>query len=253
MSYNKIALVTGGSRGLGRDMAINLAKKGLDVVITYHSNEEAANEVISEIEANGQKAIALQLDATVVSIFDTFVTSLTTSLKSNFDSDKIDYLVNNGGFIYYTPYTDVSVEQFDDLLNVHFKGPFFLTQKLLGNINDNGGLVNVSTGLARFSTPGFATYAAMKGAMETLTRYQAKELGERGIRSNIVAPGPIETDVMGGAVRDNKEMNDHLASQTALGRVGLPNDVGSVVAFLCTEDAKWINGQRIEISGGINL
>lgn len=250
---NKIALVTGGSRGLGRDMAINLAKKGLDVVITYHSNEEAANEVIAKIEANGQKAIALQLDVTLISGFDAFVTSLTSSLKSNFGTDKIDYLINNGGFIYYIPYTNVSVDQFDDLLNVHFKGPFFFTQKLLGSINNNGGLVNVSTGLARFSTPGFATYAAMKGAMETLTKYQAKELGERGIRVNIIAPGPIETDVMGGAVRDNKEMNTYLASQTALGRVGLPDDVGSVVAFLCTDDAKWINGIRIEISGGSNL
>src|SRR5690606_13903364 len=214
---NKIALVTGGSRGLGRDMAINLAKKGLDVVITYHSNQEAANEVISEIKAHGQKAIALQLDVTLVSSFDTFVTSLTSSLNSTFGTAKIDYLVNNGGFIYYIPYTDVSVDQFDDLLNVHFKGPFFLTQKLLGSINDNGGLVNVSTGLARFSTPGFATYAAMKGAMETLTKYQAKELGERGIRVNVIAPGAIETDIMDGAVRDNKEMNAQLASQTALG------------------------------------
>lgn len=250
---NKIALVTGGSRGLGRDMAINLAKKGLDVVITYHSNQEAANEVISEIKAHGQKAIALQLDVTLVSSFDTFVTSLTSSLNSTFGTAKIDYLVNNGGFIYYIPYTDVSVDQFDDLLNVHFKGPFFLTQKLLGSINDNGGLVNVSTGLARFSTPGFATYAAMKGAMETLTKYQAKELGERGIRVNVIAPGAIETDIMDGAVRDNKEMNAQLASQTALGRVGLPHDIGGVVAFLCSENAKWVNGQRIEVSGGSNL
>lgn len=250
---NKIALVTGGSRGLGRDMAINLAKKGLDVVITYHTNKEAANEVISQIESNGQKAIALQLDVTDLSGYDSFINSLASSMNSTFGTDKIDFLINNGGFIYYIPYSVTNEEQFDDLLNVHFKGPFFLTQKLLGNINNNGGIVNVSTGLTRFTTPGFATYAAMKGAMETLTKYQAKELGERGIRVNIIAPGPIETDVMGGAVRDNKEMNAYLASQTALGRVGLPDDVGSVAAFLCTEDAKWINGQRIEISGGINL
>lgn len=250
---NKIALVTGGSRGLGRDMAINLGKKGLDVVITYHSNLEAANEVIAEIGANGQKAIALQLDVTLVSSFDTFSTSLISSLNTNFGTDKLDYVVNNGGFIYYIPYADASVEQFDELLNVHFKGPFFLTQKLLKNINNNGGIVNVSTGLARFSTPGFATYAAMKGAMETLTKYQAQELGNRGIRSNIIAPGAIETDIMGGAIRDNKEMNAELASQTALGRVGFPQDIGRVVAFLCTDDAKWINGQRIEISGGANL
>src|SRR5690606_9951694 len=195
---NKIALVTGGSRGLGRDMAINLSKKGLDVVITYHSNQEAANEVIAEIEANGQKAIALQLDVTLVSSFDAFLTSLISSLNTNFGTDKLDYVVNNGGFIYYVPYADASVKQFDELLNVHFKGPFFLTQHLLGNINNNGGIVNVSSGLARFSTPGFSTYAAMKGAMETLTKFQAQELGDRGIRSNIIAPGPIETDIMGG-------------------------------------------------------
>jgi NAD(P)-dependent dehydrogenase (short-subunit alcohol dehydrogenase family) len=250
---NKIALVTGGSRGLGRNMAINLAKKGLDVVITYHSNKEAAYEVISEIEEKGQKAIALQLDVTDISSYDSFVASLTSSLNTTFGTDKIDYVVNNGGFIYYIPYAEASVEQFDDLLNVHFKGPFFLTQKLLGKINDNGGIVNVSSGLARFSTPGFATYAAMKGAMETLTKYQAQELGKRGIRSNIIAPGAIETDIMGGVVRDNKEMNAELSSHTALGRVGLPHDIGGVVAFLCTDDAKWVNGQRIEISGGANL
>ncbi|WP_282636863.1 SDR family NAD(P)-dependent oxidoreductase [Sphingobacterium thalpophilum] len=250
---NKIALITGGTKGLGRDMAINLAKKGLDVIITYHSNPELAKQVISEIEKVGQKAIALALDVTDISGFDLFVTSLTNSLKINLGTDKIDYLINNAGFIYYAAYADVTVDQFDDLLNVHFKGPFFLTQKLLKHINDNGGVVNVSTGLARFSTPGFATYASMKGAMETLTKYQAQELGKRGIRSNVVAPGPIETDIMGGAVRDNKEMNANLAAQTALGRVGLPDDIGGVVAFLCTDDAKWINGQRIEISGGSNL
>ncbi|WP_417558862.1 SDR family NAD(P)-dependent oxidoreductase [Mesoflavibacter zeaxanthinifaciens] len=250
---NKIALVTGGSRGLGRDMAINLAKKGIDVIITYHSNQEAANEVITEIEANGQKAIALQLDVTQISSFDTFISSLKNSLKSSFGTDKIDYLVNNGGFIHFSPLKDVNENLFDELLNVHFKGPFFLTQKLLENMNNGGGIVNVSTGLARFSKPGFGTYAAMKGAVETLTKYQATELGAKHIRVNVVAPGPIETDVMGGVVRDNKDMNAHLASETALGRVGLPDDIGSVVAFLCTDDAKWINGQRIEISGGMIL
>ncbi len=250
---NKIALVTGGSRGLGRDMVISLAKKGLDVVITYHSNQEATIEVIKKIETIGQKAIALQLDVTLISTLDDFVSTLTNSLNSNFGTDKLDYVVNNGGFIYYISYADTSLEQFDDLINVHFKGPFFLTQKLLKNINDNGSIINVSSGLTRFSTSGFSTYAAMKGAMETLTRYQAQELGSRGIRSNIIAPGAIETDIMGGAVRDNKKKNTQLASHTALGRVGLPHDIGSVVAFLCTDDAKWINGQRIEISGGYNL
>lgn len=255
MSNNKIALVTGGSRGLGRDMAINLSKKGLDVVITYHSNKEAADEVIHEIEKNGQKAIAVPLDVMDLKGFDKFIKSLSSALTRSLGTGKIDYLVNNGGFIHYVNYTDASLEQFEELLNVHFKGPFFLTQKLLNQsiLNDHGGIVNISTGLARFTTPGFATYAAMKGAMETLTKYQAKELGQKGIRSNIVAPGAIETDIMGGAVRDNKEMNSHLASETALGRVGLPNDIGSVVAFLCTDAAKWINAQRIEVSGGANL
>lgn len=253
MSQSKIALITGGSRGLGRDMAINLAKKGLDVILTYHSNLKAANQVVREIEQNGQKAIALQLDITQLSDFGIFKTSLAKALKATFSADKIDYLVNNGGFIYYTSYAETKIEQFDDLLNVHFKGPFFLTQTLLSLLNDNGGIVNISSGLARFTTPGFAAYASMKGAMETLTKYQAKELGKRGIRVNIIAPGPIETDIMGGMIRDNAEMNAHLSSQIALGRVGLPDDIGSVVAFLCTDDAKWLNGERIELSGGMNL
>ncbi|MAN26009.1 MULTISPECIES: SDR family NAD(P)-dependent oxidoreductase [Mesonia] len=255
MSNNKIALVTGGSRGLGRDMAISLSKKGLDVIITYQSNKEAADEVIGQIEQNGQKGFAIHLDVMDLKSFDTFSSLLKSSLSKSFGTEKIDYLVNNGGFIHYANYTDATPEQFEELLNVHFKGPFFLTQKLLNELilRDNGGIVNISTGLARFTTPGFATYAAMKGAMETLTKYQAQELGKRGIRSNIVAPGPIETDIMGGAVRDNSDMNTHLASQAALGRVGLPDDIGSVVAFLCTDDSKWINAQRIEVSGGSNL
>ena len=250
---NKIALVTGGSRGLGRDMAINLAKKGLDLIVTYHSNKEAALEVVSEIESIGQQAIALQLDVTRISEFETFADELKTALNSTFQTDKIDFLINNGGFIYFSPLEEVNEKQLDDLLNVHFKGPFFLTQKLLKQMNDGGGIINVSTGLARFSKPGFGAYAAAKGAVETLTRYQAKELGTRGIRVNVIAPGPVETDVMGGVVRDNKEMNKHLASETALGRVGLPEDIGGIVAFLCTDDAKWINGQRLEISGGMLL
>ena len=255
MSNNKIALVTGGSRGLGRDMAISLSQRGLDVVITFNSNKEAADEVINQIEKNGQKGLAIHLDVMDLNSFDTFCSSLTSSLSKSFGTEKVDYLVNNGGFIHYANYTEATFQQFEELLNVHFKGPFFLTQKLLNQLmlRDNGGIVNISTGLARFTTPGFATYAAMKGAMETLTKYQAQELGKRGIRSNIVAPGAIETDIMGGAVRDNKEMNAHLASETALGRVGLPGDIGSVVAFLCTDDAKWINAQRIEVSGGANL
>jgi len=249
----KIALVTGGSRGLGKDMALNLAKKGLDVILTYNSKKEEAQETVSEIEALGQKAVALQLNVAHASGFDSFFSEVVSALKETFDTDKFDYLVNNAGIGIHVPFAETSEEQFDTLLNIQFKGVFFLTQKALAYLNDGGGIVNISTGLARFSLPGYAAYAAMKGAIETLTKYQAKELGSRGIRVNIVAPGAIETDFGGGAVRDNEEMNKAIASQTALGRVGKPDDIGGVVAFLCTDDAKWINAQRIEVSGGIFL
>jgi NAD(P)-dependent dehydrogenase (short-subunit alcohol dehydrogenase family) len=250
---SKIALVTGGSRGLGKDMAINLAKKGLNVVLTYNNQKEEAENVVKQIEEMGQKAIALKLDVSNTSSFDLFAKNLSAELSNHFKTDKIDFLINNAGFIHYANFAEISETQFTEMENVHLKGPFFLTQKLLSLLNNNGGIVNVSSGLTRFATPGFAAYATLKGAMETLTKYQAKELGERRIRVNIVAPGAIETDIMGGAVRDNAEMNQHLASQTALGRVGLPQDIGGVVAFLCTDEAGWINAQRIEISGGSNL
>lgn len=253
MEHSKIALVTGGSRGLGRDMAVSLAKKGLDVVLTYNSNSEEADGVVSQIKDLGQKAAAFQLDVRDTASYDSFIELLTSSLKSNFNTGKIDFLINNAGFIHYGHYNEADEQQFNDMMQVHFKGPFFLTKKVLNVLNDHGGIVNISTGLTRFATPGFAAYAAMKGAMEILTKYQAKELGERRIRVNIIAPGAIETDIMGGAVRDNADMNNHLASQTALGRVGLPDDIGGVVAFLCSDDAKWINAQRIEVSGGTNL
>lgn len=250
---SKIALVTGGSRGLGKDMAINLAKKGLNVVLTYNNQKKEAENVVKQIEEIGQKAIAIKLDVSNTSSFDLFVENLSSELLNHFKIDKIDFLVNNAGFIHYANFAEISETQFTEMQNIHLKGPFFLTQKLLPLLNNNGGIVNVSSGLTRFATPGFAAYAAFKGAMETLTKYQAKELGERRIRVNIVAPGAIETDIMGGAVRDNAEMNKYLASQTALGRVGLPQDIGGVVAFLCTDEAGWINAQRIEISGGSNL
>lgn len=250
---SKIALVTGGSRGLGKDMALSLAKKGLDVVVTYNNQAEEAQKVVQQIENLGQKAIALKLDVASIAHLDTFVQELITALVMHFNTDKFDFLVNNAGFIHYTNFAEINENQFTEMQNVHLTGPFFLTQKLLPSINNNGGIVNVSSGLTRFATPGFSAYASFKGAMEVLTKYQAKELGERRIRVNIVAPGAIETDIMGGVVRDNVEMNQHLASQTALGRVGLPEDIGAVVAFLCTDEASWINAQRIEISGGANL
>ena len=250
MTQSKIALVTGGSRGLGKDMALSLAKKGLDVILTYNSQKEEADAVVSEIEKLGQKAVALQLNVSETSSFDSFFNAVKTSLKKVFNAEKFDFLINNAGFGTYAPFATTTEKQFDGLMNVHFKGPFFLTQKSLPLMNDGGGIVNISSGLARFSLNNYSAYASMKGAMETLTKYQAKELGGRKIRANIVAPGAIQTDFGGGAVRDNPAMNAGIAAATALGRVGLPDDIGSVVAFLCTDDAKWINAQRIEVSGG---
>ena len=252
-SKNKIAVVTGGSRGLGKDMVLSLAKNGLDIVFTYNNQKEAAEIVVKQIEELGQKGIALKLDVTDSSSFDVFLTNLTSVLQSQWNTKSFDFLINNAGFIHYAAYENITEEQFIDMENVHLRGPFFLTQKLLPQINAFGGIVNVSSGLTRFATPGFAAYAAFKSALETLTKYQAQELGKRNIRANVVAPGAIETDIMGGAVRDNAEMNQYLASQTALGRVGLPEDIGGVVAFLCSDAAGWINAQRIEISGGSNL
>lgn len=248
---NKIALVTGGSRGLGKDMALQLAAKGFDVVITYQSKKDEAERVVNEIKTNGKKAHALQLDVALAQTFDSFVGNLQPVLKTSFASEKIDALVNNAGVGTHVPFHDTTPEQFDNMVNIHLKAPYFLTQKLLPLINDGGAIVNISSGLARFSFPGYSAYGTMKGAVETLTKYQAKELGERKIRVNVVAPGAIETDFGGGFVRDNKEMNNMISSLTALGRVGQAHDIGSVVAFLCSDDAKWVNAQRIEAAGGI--
>ena len=253
MTTNKIALVTGGSRGLGKDMALNLSKKGIDVILTYNSKKEEALAVVTEIGKTGQKAAALQLDAGDVKSFDTFFNEVKTTLKETFQTERFDFLINNAGTALYAAFAETTEEQFDTALNIHYKGVFFLTQKALPIINDGGRIINISSGLARFSYPGSSAYGSMKGAIEVLTRYLAKELGSRGIAANVVAPGAIETDFGGGHVRDNKDLNAQVAGATALGRVGLPDDVGGVVAFLCTEDAKWINGQRIEVSGGMML
>ncbi|MFZ6008830.1 MAG: SDR family NAD(P)-dependent oxidoreductase [Bacteroidota bacterium] len=248
---NKIALITGGSRGLGKDMALQLASKGFDVVITYHSKKNEATNVENEIKALGRKAGSLQLDVALSNTFDTFVAHLQSLLKSEFQSEKFDALINNAGVGAHANFTDTTPEQFDNMVAIHVKAPYFLTQKLLPVLNDGGSIVNISSGLARFSFPGYSAYGTMKGAVETLTKYQAKELGSRKIRVNVVAPGAIETDFGGGAVRDNKELNSMIASLTALGRVGLPDDIGSVVAFLCSDEAKWVNAQRIEVAGGM--
>jgi NAD(P)-dependent dehydrogenase (short-subunit alcohol dehydrogenase family) len=250
MSTSKIALVTGGSRGLGKDMAQNLAKKGLDVILTYHSKQAEAESVVAEITALGQKAVALQLDASNVGTFGSFFEQVKAALRDTFDTDRFDFLINNAGTGLYAAYPETTEQQFDEVLNIHFKGPFFLTQQALPLMNDGGGIINISSGLTRIIYPGSSTYASMKAAMETLTQYQAKELASRRIRANIVAPGAIETDFGGGRTRDNKEINAHIASLTAMGRVGLPTDIGPVVAFLCTPEASWIDAQRIEVSGG---
>lgn len=249
----KIALVTGGSRGLGKSMAIELAKKGLDVIITYQKQVTDAEKLVAEINQTGRKAAALQLDVAQSGSFNAFVDSVKHILQTNFQTDKLDFLVNNAGSGVHADFGQTTEEQFDSMMNIHLKAPFFLTQKLLPLINDGGGIVNISSGLTRFTYTGYDAYSTMKGGVETLTKYQAKYLGDRKIRVNVVAPGAIETDFGGGAVRDNKELNDYLSSITSLGRVGLPDDIGTVVAFLCTDDAKWVNAQRIEVAGGIHI
>ncbi|MGN7986966.1 SDR family NAD(P)-dependent oxidoreductase [Pedobacter sp. 22226] len=252
-TQNKIALVTGGSRGLGKNAALKIAAKGLGVIITYQSKKEEAEETVNEIKKLGVAAAALQLNVGDSKTFDAFFNEVKTVLKSVFNAEKFDFLVNNAGIGIHASFADTTEEQFDTLVNIHYKGAYFLTQKALPLLNDGSGIINVSSGLARFATPGYAAYASMKGAMETLTKYQAKELGARGIRSNIIAPGAIETDFGGGMVRDNDQLNAGIAANTALGRVGLPDDIGGIVAFLCTEDARWITAQRIEASGGMFL
>jgi NAD(P)-dependent dehydrogenase (short-subunit alcohol dehydrogenase family) len=253
MQTNKIALVTGGSRGLGKDMAISLAKKGNDVILTYNSKKEEAENVVADIEKLGQKATALQLNVGETKSFDNFAASAKAVLKEKWNRDNFDFLINNAGIGINAPFAEITEEQFDLLLNIQFKGVYFLTQKLLPILTGGGRIINLSTGLTRFALPGFSAYAAMKGAIETFTKYLAKELGPRKIAVNVIAPGAIETDFGGGAVRDNEQMNAHIASVTALGRVGLPNDIGGVVAFLCSEEAGWINAQRIEVSGGQSI
>lgn len=252
-TVNKLALITGGSRGLGRNMAISIAQKGIDVILTYNSNKAEADKVVAELSAMGRQAAAFQLNTGDIRSFDAFFKQVTAYLQQQRGSTKFDFLINNAGTALYAPFAETTEEQFDTIMNIHYKGVFFFTQKALPFLNDGGRIINISSGLARFAYPGSSTYGSMKGAIEVLTRYLAKELGPRGIAANVVAPGAIETDFGGGHVRDNKDLNAQIAGQTALGRVGLPDDVGGVVAFLCTEDARWINGQRIEVAGGIHL
>ncbi|RZL08064.1 MAG: SDR family oxidoreductase, partial [Rubrivivax sp.] len=248
-----IALITGGSRGLGKNTALHLARAGSDVVITYRSGAEDAQQVVAEIQALGRRAVALPLDVGVAASFDAFAAQLKQSLNEVWQRSSFDHLVNNAGIGIHASFEQTTEAQFDTLMNIHLKGTFFLTQKLLPLIADGGRIVNISSGLARFSMPGYAAYAAMKGGIEVLTRYLAKELGTRGITVNTVAPGAIETDFGDGLVRDNAQVNAMIAAQTSLGRVGLPDDIGGAIASLLQPGNRWVNGQRIEVSGGMLL
>ena len=249
----KIALVTGSSRGLGKSEALHIAQKGIGVIVTYNSKEAEANAVVAEIEKAGGQAIALKLDVSQSSSFKDFAGQVKAGIKTKWNRDTFDFLVNNAGTSLHASFAETTEVQFDQLVDVHFKGTYFLTQTLLPLIADGGRILNTSSGLARFSFAGSSAYAAVKGAVEVLTRYMAVELGSRRISVNTIAPGAIETDFSGGMVRDNPQMNKAIASQTALGRVGLPDDVGGVVATLLTEETRWLNGQRIEIAGGMLL
>ena len=252
-SSARIALVTGGSRGLGKSMALHLADEGTDVIVTYRGKEAEANAVVASIREKGRKAAALQLDVGSTKGFAAFADALRGELSRTFGRDRLDILVNNAGTGLHRPFSETTEEEFDSLMNIHLKGVFFLTQRLLPILNDGGRILNVSSGLARFSVPGASAYAAMKGGVEVLTRYLAKELGPRKITVNTIAPGAIETDFNGGGVRDNEQMNKFVAGVTALGRAGLPDDIGGAVAMLLAPESHWMTGQRVEVSGGMFL
>lgn len=245
-----ISLVTGSRRGLGRNTALAIAHKGNDVIVTYQSRALEAEAVVGEIKRLGRKAVALQLDAGKVSSFPAFVEQLKTALLQTWQRDHFDHLINNAGHGDVAPVADMSESAFDNLVNVHFKGVFFLTQALLPLLSDGGRIINLSSGLTRVSAEGWSAYAAVKGAIEILTVYMAKEFGSRRITVNAVAPGAIETDFLGGAVRDTPEFNAFFAGMTALGRVGVADDIGPMIASLLSEDNRWVNAQRIEVSGG---
>lgn len=249
---NKIAIITGGSRGLGRNTAVNLARRGADVIFTYHSHQIEAESLIREAEAIGTKAAGFRLNTGEIHSFDGFVAEVRRTLQG-WGRDRFDYLVNNAGNSLHAGFEETTEAQFDEIVNVHFKGAYFLTQKLLPLMNDGGRIVNISSGLARVAFPGSSAYGATKGAVEVLTRYLAKELGPRRITANVVAPGAIQTDFSGGMVRDNPEINKLVAENTALGRAGVPDDIGPMIAALLSDENRWVNGQRIEVSGGVAL
>ncbi|WP_144109575.1 SDR family oxidoreductase [Paraburkholderia sp. BCC1886] len=250
-SARKIAIVTGGSRGIGRNTVLNLAARGVDSLFTYHSHREDADAVVAAVQEAGARAVAVQLDTGEVGAFDAFVTQVRSALTS-LGATHFDFLVNNAGNNHRNmPFDKATEEELDNLYRVHFKGAFFLSQKLLPLIRDGGRIVNISTGRTRIIGPGGAAYGSMKGAVEVLTKYMAKELGPRGITVNVVAPGAVATDFSGGIVRDNPEVNRHIAELTALGRAGVPDDIGPMIAALLSDDNRWVNAQRIEVSGGL--
>lgn len=249
----KIAIITGGNRGLGKNMALRLAEKKTNIIITYHANKDEATAVVAEIEKLGQKATAIQYDSSDFYSLDDFIIKVLEALKNIFDATTFDFLINNAGIGATIPFEKATEADFDRFMNIHFKSVFFLTQKCLQLMNDNGRIINVSSGSTRSSVPGYSIYASMKGAIETFTKYLAKDVGKRGITANVIAPGPIETDFNNAAIRNNPDRKAFMASMAALGRVGQAEDIGGVVAFLCSEDAGWISGQRIEASGGMSL
>jgi len=249
----KIAIVTGGSRGLGKNMALRLAESGHDVILTYNTQKEAAALVVKAIEDLGQQAVALPLNVNNIGSLGDFLTTVSEILKEKWQRSSFDFLINNAGVGATIAYTDATEEDFDNLMNIHFKSVYFLTQKALPLLNEGGRIINLSSGTTRFCNPGYSIYASMKGAVETFTKYLAKEVGPRGITANVIAPGPIETDFNNATIRNNPQIKERLASMTALGRVGEANDIGGIVAFLCSKDGYWITGQRIEASGGISL
>ena len=252
-TQTKIALVTGGSRGLGKAMALSLAQAGTDVILTYRSGKEEAEAVVKEIENSRRKAAALPLDMSDLNSLAAFVDQVKVRLQTSWNAHTIDFLINNAGMGATVPFEQVTEALFDEFLNVHYKGVYFLTQKLVPCMAEGGVIINISSGTTRFANPGYSVYASMKGAIEVLTKYLAKELGPKGIRANVVAPGPIETDFNNAGIRNNPQMKERLSVLSPLGRVGVAEDIGGVVAFLCSDAGRWINGQRIEVSGGINV
>ena len=249
---DKVAVITGASRGLGRNTAVNLAQRGVDIVFTYRANQKEAESLTHEVEAVRRKAAGFRLNTGDTHAFDGFVDDVRKTLRA-WGKERFDYLVNNAGGSLHANFDQTTEAQFDEIVDVHFKGVYFLTQKLLPLINDGGRIVNISSGLARFALPGSSAYGATKAAVEMLTRYMAKELGPRRITVNVVAPGAIQTDFSGGMVRDNPEINKRVAEMTALGRAGVPDDIGPMIAALLSDDNRWVNGQRIEVSGGMAL